>query len=983
MRARNACAAAALALLLAEAASGQAIPTGTLTGTVTDGAGPLPGVTVTVTSPNLQGVRTATSTVNGDYLLELLPPGFYKVSFALDGFQTVDTTVKVSGDLTSRVDAAMSPIPEFAEELTVIGRYDTISSTAAGASTREASLIQLLPISRDAQSYIYLSPATADLGGGAWQVAGGVSTESLYLLNGAPTLENVYGTVLPLYIEDAIQEATTSLSSISADYGRFTGGVVSVLTKSGGNEFHGSLRLNLTNPKWTAPTPLTVERTDELGKVWEATVGGYVLKDRLWFFLGGRTTTQTTSLQTYAPVNLPYDQTERQNRYEGKLTLALSPEQRVIGSYLDVRDETTNFRYFDTYDLAGLYDQSTPMEIAVLNYNGVLSNTVFLEAQYSTQKKQYLRGARYTDIERGTPVEDYSVRVSSNAPPFCDVCGGSPETRGASDAFLKASWFLSTAKAGSHDLRIGADLFDNMRRADNWQSGSGYYLFVPGVNIVGTGASAKYYPVIRPYRSLIEWLPLHELSKGNHFKTFSAFVNDVWRLSGNLTFNIGVRYDKNDGTDQSGTKVVHDSKWSPRLALTWDPKGDGATQVHAGYAQYVAGTDNRNADSQAKGGVPAEFWYFYSGPPINANGNELETHEALRRVFDWIASIGGLQANPQLLWSAYVPGFTAFIGSDLRSPSTTQWTLGVTRRLGTSGLLRLDLLDKTWTDLYSNRVDMTTGHSEDPYGNVYDRIIVENDPQVRRRYQAAILQGDSRVGERLRLGGTYTLSRLYGDDVGYSSPGLNGLDSYPEYRDLKWAAPKGYLGGDHRHKLNLYASWNAVNSNATSLNLSVLERVLSGSPYGACSGVVSLLDSAGEPYVANPGYATPPDITGYCFTAPDAYRTGTLSSTDIAATLSFQLGKGIEVYVNPQIWNIFNRQAVINPDDHVLTNFHQPRNLALFNPFTETPKECPQGTTCNLADGYNWQKGPGFGKPVSPTDYQTPRTFVVNVGVRF
>jgi hypothetical protein len=703
-----------------------------------------------------------------------------------------------------------------------------------------------------------------------------------------------------------------------------------------------------------------------------------VFRDRLWFFLGGRTTTQTTSLQTYPPVSLPYDQTEHQNRYEGKLTLALSPSHRIIGSYLDVRDDLTNVSYFVTYDLAGLYSQSAPMEIAVLNYNGVLSNTFFLEAQYSYQKKQYLRGSRYTDIERGTPVEDYSVRVSSNAPPFCDVCGGSPETRGGSDAFLKASWFLSTAKAGSHDLRIGADLFDNMRRADNWQSGSGYYLYVPSVTIVGTGTSAKYYPVILPDASIIEWDPLYELSKGNHFKTESAFVNDVWRLNDNFSFNVGVRFDKNDGTDQSGTKVVRDSKWSPRLSLTWDPKGDGATQVVFGYAQYVAGTDNLNADSQAKGGAPASFGYIYEGPPINADGNEVETHEALTEVFNWVSSIGGLQANPQFLISAYVPGYTAFIGSDLRSPSTTQWTVGLTRRLGTRGLVRLDLLDKTWTDLYSNRVDMTTGHSEDPYGNVYDRIIVENDPHVRRQYQAVILQGDSRVGERLRLGANYTLSKLYGNDNGTNNPWANTLDSYPEYHDLKWYAPEGYLGGDHRHKLNLYASWDAVNTKVTTLNLSVLQRILSGSPYGACSGVVRV-----GPYVTNPGYAMPPAITWYCFTAPDAYRTGTVNSTDIAATLSFQLGKGIEIYVNPQIRNVLNNRAVINVDSHVLTNWHQPKNLARFNPFTETPKECPQGTTCNPADGYNWQKGPDFGKPVSPTDYQTPRTFLLNLGVRF
>jgi outer membrane receptor protein involved in Fe transport len=982
MTTRNVCVAVALTLLFAGVASSQKIPTGTLTGHVTDGKLPLPGVTVTVTSPNQQGARTATSTINGDYILELLPSGFYTVKFEIEGFETVETTVKLSGDVTSRVDAVMPQAVKLAEQVTVAGRYDTLSTTAVASTTHEASLIQLLPVTRDAQSYLYLSPATVQLLGARPnpQIAGALATESLYLVNGAPSSDNIWGYFLPLYIEDAIQETTTSLSNISAEYGRFTGGVVSVLTKSGGNDFHGSARLNLTNPKWTAPTPLTTGRVDELGKVWEGTLGGYILKDKLWFFLGGRTTSTSTMLQTYPPANVPVDQTERQNRYEGKLTLALSPSHRVIGSYLDVTDDYTNSNYPVTvYDPASLYSQSVPMEIKVLNYNGVLSNSLFLEAQWSYRKQIYHRGSLYTDIERGTPVWDDSTGVMFNSPYFCAACGGSPETRENSDAFLKASWFLSTASAGSHDLRIGADLFDNMRRSDNWQSGSGYFLDAVSVNIVGTGTSAKYYPVILPDYSYIEYYPIYERSKGNHFKTKSGFANDVWRLNGNLSFNIGVRYDKNDGTDESGTTVVKDSKWSPRLSVTWDPRGDGATQVALGYAQYVAGTDNNTANWATGAGEPATFYYLYEGPPINAGGNEVETHGALREVFDWISSIGGLHANPQLLIGANYPGYQTLIANDLRSPSTTQWTVGVTRRLGTRGLMRLDLIDKTWTDLYSGRTDMTAGHGEDPLGNAFDRAIIENDPNVRRHYQAVVLQGDYRVGERLRLGGNYTLSKLYGNDTGYVAPMniLNNLEAYPEYRDLKWYAPEGYLAGDRRHKLNLYASWDAVSTKAVALNVSVLQRVLSGQPYGAW-GTVGV-----RPYVTNPGYVTPPKFSWYAFTAPDAYRTGTVNATDIAATLTFKVGKGIEAYVNPQIQNVLNRRAPMNVDSTVYTNRALPDNLALFNPFTEKPKECPQGTTCNLTDGYNWQKGPSFGKPMQPSDYQTPRTFMLNVGLRF
>jgi len=965
-------------LLLAGAAAAQRIPTGTLTGAVTDGRLPLPGVTISVTSPNQQGARTATSTVSGDYALGLLPPGPYTVRFEFPGFEAVETTVKISGDLTTSVDAVMPQSLTVAGEVTVTGSYDTISTTATNALAYESKLIQVLPVSRDVASYVSLTPGTVQLSGAPLnqtQIMGGATSENLNLINGATANDNMGGYLLPLYIEDAIEEITSSLSSVSAEYGRFAGGVVSALTKSGGNEFHGSLRANLTNPKWTAPTPLTIERTDELDTLWEGTLGGYILKDRLWFFLAGRTASQTTSLQTSAPVSIPYDKTISQDRFEGKLTFAISPNHRLIGSYLDVDESRENIG--GGYDLDSLSMLEAPESIMALNYTGVLSNTVTLEAQYSAKKKAYQDfGSLYTDVERGTPVWDMLTGVQYNSPYQCAVCPDQADRRDNSDLFAKASLFLSTENAGSHDLRFGVDLFENTEKVNDWLTGSGYALDAGQVNIVGTGTDAEYYPVILPGESFIEYYPIFEMSQGASFKTDSAFVNDAWRLSNRFSFNIGVRYDTNDGTDQSGNKVVKDAKWSPRLSLSWDPKGDGATQVTLGYGEYVAAISDGVASSQATAGWPAYISFFYDGPPINAEGNEVETHEALRQVFAWLDSIGGPMANPQL-WVSAFGGYQTFIGDDLRSRSTTEWTAGVSRRLGATGLIRLDYVNKVWSDFYSYRTDLTTGTIEDPFGNPADRTIVENDNTFTdRKYWGLLLQGNYRFGARLLLGGNYTYSELSGTDcVTLSDFGCTPVN-YPEYNDPTWYVPSGYLGGDRRHKLNLYASWDAVSTRAFAWNLSLLQSYLSGSPYGASSARVEV-----RPYVTNPGYATPPYFTSYPFTAIDEYRTDAVSSTDLAMTFTFRLGR-VELYLNPRVTNLFDSQAVVNPDTTVYTAWEL-NYLNVFNPFTETPTECPQGTTCSPADGYNWQKGPSFGKAINPTDYQTPRTYVVDVGLRF
>ena len=978
MRTRSVCLAMVLAVPLAGTGSGQAIPTGTLSGHVSDGTAPLPGVTVTVTSPNQQGVRTGYSTVNGDYMLDLLPPGPYTVRFELEGFQFVETTVKISGDLTSRVDATMPRVTKVAEEVTVAGSYDTLSATATNATAYGSKQIQVLPVGRDVAGYVDLTPGTVQFQNDFYyyvQISGAAAGASLNLINGVTANDNIGGYLLPLYIEDAIEETTTSLSGVSAEYGRFTGGVVSVLTKSGGNDFHGSLRLNLTNPKWTAPTPLTVERTDQLGKVWEGTLGGYVLKDRLWFFLGGRTVSQTSSRQTDPPVSVPYDRTLRQDRYEGKLTFALATNHRLIGSYLDSME--THQKDGGGYDLDSLYRFENPQSAIALNYSGVLSNTLFLEAQYSARKKAYENfGSLYTDIERGTPVNDLLTGFGYNSPYQCAVCPDQADRRNNTDAFAKASLFLSTESAGSHDARFGVDFFEDSSKNNDWRTGSGYALDASQVNIVGPGTSAKYYPVILPGESFLEYYPIFEMSKGSRFMSNSAFVNDAWRLDNHFSFNIGVRYDGNDGTDQSGTKVVTSSKWSPRLSATWDPKGDGATQVNVGYAEYVAAISDATASYSAVAGWPATILFSYEGPAINAEGNNVETHEALQQVFAWLDSIGGPMANPQL-WFYAVGGYQTVIGPDLKSPSTTEWTAGISRRLGTRGLIRLDYVNKVWSDFYSLRTDLTTGTVEDPFGNVWDRTIVENDNTfTRRTYWGLLLQGSYRFGDHLQVGGSYTYSKLYGTDcTKYSEFGCL-VVNYPEYNDPKWYVPSGYLAGDRRNKLNIYASWDAVSTRAFAWNFSLLQRYLSGAPYGGSSARVLV-----SPYVTNPGYAVPPDFTTYPFTARDAYRSGAVDSTDLAMTFTFTLA-GLELYVNPRVTNLFDNQAVINPNTIVYTRNNQ-KYLNWFDPFTQTPKECPQNTTCNPADGYNWQKGPAFGKAMQPTDYQTPRTFLVNVGLRF
>ena len=989
------------------------IPTGTLSGHVTDGKEALPGVTVTVTSPNLQGSRTTVSGVNGDYILTFLPPGEYKVRFELQGFQTQETTVKINAAQTGRVDAIM-PQTKVSEEVTVTGSYETISSSAASATTYEKSLINKLPVPQDLTNTVILTAGVGATGpSGNVMIAGAQSFTNLFMVNGVVVNENVRGQALPLYIEDAVQETTTSVSAVSAEYGRFMGGVINTLTKSGGNEFHGSLRDTLSNDKWTATTPLTTsQRLDKILNTYELTVGGFILKDHIWFFGAGRDRKTSASGQTYI-TDEAFSRSTTEKRYEGKLTFALTSNHRLIGTYMKIDQAQNGYGFgnvygpggYDFFDKASIYNRTTPQDLWAANYTGVLTDNFFVEGQYSQRHFTFQNsGSAFMDPERGTWLSDiynYAAAAFYNSPIFCAVCPNSSEKRDNQDALAKASWFLSSANAGSHDIVVGVDQYEDKRLSNNWQSGSSYGFYVDGEvltnpadpNSLLLDSNGTPYPVFKNNSgaSYISYWPIAVITQGNDFKSSSAFVNDKWRFNNNWTFNLGFRYDKNDGKNGNGAIVAKDSKVSPRLSVTFDPKGDGSMNFYGSYGKYVSAIANSIGDQTANAGSPATIYYLYgsdtiAAPDINTNcdpatkANCLDSHQAIDAVFSWFNALTNDQ-KASLLSYGSIPGLSAIIPKSLNSPSADEWTIGASTHLGTRGEARIDYINRKFKDFYMSEINQTTGLSPaDQYGNQYDLAWIVNSNVDTREYNGVLLSASYRVHDRLTLGGNYTWSTLKGNIVGETggSGPVNGADlQYPEYKAFRENNPQGYLSGDQRHRGRVYGVWDILNTRHNKLSASLMESYFSGTPYGAV-GAIPIRD-----YVTNPGYLSPPSTSNYYFSNRAGFRTDNITRTDIGIQYSFvvpALGSDIQFFVQPYISNAFNEHGATNVNASVYTSNNK-SYLTAFNPFTDTPTECPQNSTTPGCG--NWQKGPNFGKPNSPTDYQTPRTFAVSFGIRF
>ena len=1011
---------ACAAMLLSGWILGQGIPTATLTGKVTAaGGGGIPGVTITVSSPALQGKRTAVTNANGDYIFNLLPPGDYTVAFELQGMQPAQQTVTLAAGRTSRIDQDIRPTA-VTESLTVSGSEPNpaaILEDTQVAATYKKQLVESLPVGRTLTAVTLLAPGVNNNGPAgtdrannvAITISGAQSFENLFTVDGVVANENLRGQPHDLFIEDAIQETTVLTGSISAEYGRFTGGVVNAITKSGGNKLSGSFRTTFTNDKWTENDPynagtgksgvstsLSDSRVDKVNETYEETLGGPIFRDRLWFFGAGRQAKLSDSNQTRLtagpgsvdPTPQPYTHATDEKRYEGKLTGAITPQHNLVVSYIDIRLHETNNRFTtNILDLNSLADRDLPNSLLSANYNGVITDKLFVEAQYSKKKFTFEGGGcPYTDLERGTLLLD---RSRSNARYNCATfSNATPERRDNQSWSAKASYFLSTAGIGSHDLRVGYEHFKDFRFANNHQSGSDFRIFGTSAYIRGTSV----FPVFRNDDStFIRWTPIYEDTQGTDFQTDSVFFNDKIAFNKHFSFNVGVRYDKNNGRDSRGFKVSDDHAFSPRLAAQYDVLADGRYVINAGYAQYVAQIADSIADSSSPAGVPGNFDYFYRGPCINCDPNAstqslLTNAQAIDAVFAWFNSIGGTSIRPTR-GNPIVPGLTSVIlQNSLKSPNVKEYTVGFGAALGTRGVAKIDLIYRNWDDFYATRTDLTTGTAPYNFGLVFDRGVVENSNQLDRKYEAVQLQYNYRFGFPLFVGGGYTWSRLTGnfDGENFGSGPITGTFDYPEYLAFPNSANNsfGYLAGDQRHRAKVWAGYDLKTSFGT-LTLTALETVDSGRAYDA-NALINTRDAARNFYIPNPGYQAPPTSETYYFTARGALRTDTVSRTDLAMNVSVKVFKSLELFIRPELLNVFNEKAFtggrlgIDSDLTVLTaNTSGTAAYAPFNPATQTPVRGAAGT------GANYNLGPNFGKAIGPSGYQLPRTFRASIGLRF
>ncbi len=335
---------AALSLaLFATSAMAQTSTTGSIEGMVTDPNGAaVKGANVTATSPNLIKSQSTTTDDYGRFQILNLPPGTYKISVEAGGFaKFTSADFPVNLGKTSSADAQLQ-LQTASATVNVTGGAVVDSAQNTTGSNVSTEQFSNFPTQRTVQGLYTIAPTVTRSGlrdatgrDRDPSVAGSSGPENNYILDGVNTSDPAFGGSGANLPFEFVQEVEIKTGAYGAEYGKSTGGIFNVITKSGGNEFHGDvfgygttkgLVREVKNFPFTGSAANGFSETDIGGDI-----GGPIKKDKLWFFGAFNPQrrknfylTQTFHLPTENKVTIPF--------YAGKITWALNGKNTLTGS---------------------------------------------------------------------------------------------------------------------------------------------------------------------------------------------------------------------------------------------------------------------------------------------------------------------------------------------------------------------------------------------------------------------------------------------------------------------------------------------------------------------------------------------------------------------------------------------------------------------------------------------------------------------------
>jgi hypothetical protein len=603
--------------------------TGSIIGRVTDDSGAvLPGVTVALKSDAIVGTQSSVSNEQGLYRFPALPPGSYNLAFSLAGFTTLNRQglkVSVGGTLEENVSLKVGGM---AEELTVEGESPVVDTTSNQVSTNyDKDWVRNAPLRRFTFfDLINSAPGvTPDTSTSSRSTSlGSNATDNSYQLDGTDFTAPLTGAAWPWPNTDAIEEIEVLSLGAPAEYGNLQGAVFNVVTRQGGNTFHGDVNAYLQTQGLTSSNTSEEQdggqpyNRDKFNDV-TAQIQGPVLRDKLWFFASYQYQRDYES-QAGTPAEFPARSDA--DRVFFKLNYQITAKHKLMFAYHDdfyrIPGRATAFTAPSTITVENGHNPSPN-----LTYTGVLSDKTYIEARYSG----------FYGKDHGDPLESGEPRVKPRFSDFDtgEITGGIYSWYdGTSDktAFaFKLSHFADSFLGASHDFKFGVQ----------YNSGGSDYVTGPN-DYIYTYSGVPAYGYTQ--------LPWHE---GGHMNALGFYADDTVRLSDRFNLNLGLRFDTSKGSfksfpvlDKQGNPTGQNSPavdelftWnsvSPRIGFNWKVTGDGRTVLKAHYGRYYRGIVTGEFDNVVPSVTPRFIFDGTYDAAGNPNGTELVSDNTNLRI---------------------------------------------------------------------------------------------------------------------------------------------------------------------------------------------------------------------------------------------------------------------------------------------------------------------------------------------------------------
>ena len=583
---------AAFTLLLSASVFAQT--TGGVVGKVIDTSGAaLPGVTVEARGPAVQGVRKTITDSTGGYRVALLPPGDYSVEYKLDGFSTTarkNVTVSLGKD--TAIDVTLRPAA-VSEEMIVSAAAPVVDTTSATLGTNLGTrAIETLPTGRNYSSIVQVTPGVssdANTSNGnqtTITVYGSSGAENAYYIDGVNTTNMEYGFQGKELNFEFIQEVDVKTGGYEAEYGRSTGGIINVVTKSGGNEFTGdvfgyydsdSLQANAESVESTAGTQTGFTRQD-----YGLDVGGYILKDRLWFF--GAYDRVNNSIDSKLPggPNAGEIVTSKSTRNLGsaKLTFNVGANQSLIGTYLQDPRVDTGAINDSNHTLNG--DPSTYLgrqdfggRDYALRYEGAFRSQWVILGQAARHRESNSVGPSTPD---GSHIQ---YRDAQND--FFQTGGfGLVQEKNFDRKHYGASAMRLLPR---HEVKAGIDYETEQAQVVKLMSG-GQQVDVFENTVNPSKPIYRHFYWTTPDATVAN-APVSQLNASPEHKISTLYLQDRWTVTDQFVASYGVRWDRQQIVDASGvTQIDMKKDFAPRLGLVWNPGGTHTSKVYGSYGRY-------------------------------------------------------------------------------------------------------------------------------------------------------------------------------------------------------------------------------------------------------------------------------------------------------------------------------------------------------------------------------------------------------------